>query len=465
MMISRRDVGADARAWIYKTSNLIKYLLLCAVFISGIDTMTGLCGHAPVIAAPANSFFNIIGDTDGWRIALKDYSVSTPFNEAIFELRVGEIRHFSFNAHRNHHSGPGRTPAAYFGPLQKRYSAVLSGLLGYALQFAETAPKGDFSLRVDLTLYPETIGKWAKKWQKAGLREKWKTMDPYKRYPLLTKMIADVVKTDMAPIAGAMGFTVTGADMEKMTYPKAGGLDCYPDVLAPAGIDPDMVIPIPLMLRALLEPARKSPDRKSSLPDPGSVYSVDYIFTFATRNGNTIYCSYNRDLDIYEISGDKRNEDESYSRLLPLTHSGANQTMAVHLLSACLTITGARQGDNTISLRLTPGLYPDLYGKMTGYFTLNPDKALKSRVYRPELPAKTFYKFFPGPSSPFKTAVTPFFNKIGYELKWIAVNLSDNREASGYPDYETVMKPLGINPGDKPSVPDIVYLIAGKQSY
>ena len=425
-------------------------------FITIIFFLFSLTAQASTETGPSqmsSSFFQLVGETS-WQINLKDFSVSTIKDGKIFILRAGEGRYLSFSAHPEN---GGKDD--FFGPLLPAYAPALTQLLDFARQFGEMEKSGEFSLNVDWELYAESIRNWAAVWKNSELRERWKDMDSRERYSQLVTMITNQLKEDMQPLAEALGMEITGASMEKMSFQEVLKLPYFEKTLKPAGVPADLKLPIPLMLSVrikMLEHELISP------PEKANPVMVDSLFATAKSSSTSLYCSFQRALDEYEISGDRLNPKGTYGRLLPLSQKEYHP-MAAQLLNASLQATG---GDDrrSFSLRLNLGLYPEVFQEVVKQFTFTPDQARQTMVTRPQLPKRPFYTFEPSQASGFANSVNSFLQPNGYEYRHLLVSVDSRRKAANYPSFAETLKPLGIKAGDRPAVPDIVYLIVGKKN-
>jgi hypothetical protein len=424
------------------------------IIICSFSLMSSIC-HANAFNESKTSFFQLVGRTD-WALNLKSFVVSTAKEGTVFRLRVGDGRCLGFSAHQGEDTDSGR-----FGPLQEKHTARLSELITYALSFSEQDKEGDFSMHMTWEMYPESIRKWARVWQHSILRKNWDNMDRHTRYQKLTKLISKFIKNEMQAVAGALGFEATGASMEKMQYQKAHQLTFYNNVLKPAGIHEDLKIPIPMMLSVLLKPLEKVSIAEPREPVSVGPFSVDYIFVVAKRDTVSLYCSFNRALDEYEITGDMVHSDGTYKRILPMSRK-AYQSISTRLLNACLATTGGDKRE-TLSFRINLALYPDVYREVVKLFTRMPDDSLKSMIDRPQLPHLNFYSYDPSAGTGFRAAIKPFWDLNGYEFLNFQIHIGSKRKAKEYPEYETLFQPLGIKPDDKPAVPDIVYMVLKKK--
>lgn len=431
-------------------------MILKSVFIIAIcfSQLSGFARNATAFSESELAFFQLVGKTD-WKMSLKNFAVSLEKEEAVFKLRVGDGHYLGFSAHQKKDENQNR-----FGPLQLKYTAHLSGLLEYALAFAEQDKNDKFAMNMNWEMYPASIQKWAKVWQDSNLRKNWGKLDQHIRYKKLVNMISAFIKKDMQAVAQALGFEATGASMEKMSFQKADQLKYYKDVLKPIGIPRDLKIPIPMMLSVLLKPSQNATLVQGTRAASANSIFVDSLFAVAKKNSTTVYCSFQRALDEYEITGDKTKPDGTYVRILPMSQK-AYQSISTRLLKACLQAT---RGDKKkfISLRINLKLYPEVYQEVIKHFTYMPKTASKVIKPRPQLPHLRFHTYVPPLVTGFKSAVNPFLEHNGYKFKNLQICLDSRRKAASYPEYEKTFKPLGINPNDKPSVPDIVYMVVEK---
>lgn len=430
-------------------SGVIIVFIVCSCLFWG-----SLCA-AQQMAAPERSFYRLVGKTD-WAVHLESFTVSTKEGDARFELRIGEGRHLSYRAYRGEDRESGR-----FGPLKEKYAPRLSGLLNYALGFAEQEREGQFTLSLSWEDYPESIQKWARIWRKSSLRKEWDTAGPHARYKKLVALISDFMKKEMQTVASDLGFEATGASMEKMTYPKAHRFNFYLDVLAPAGIPKDLKIPVPLMLYVLLKPLEKEPLPGTQKPGPGSSFRVDSLFTTAKQGSTFLYCSFQRQLDQYEITGDTAHSSGAYTRMRPMSQE-AYRSIATRLLQGCIAATGGDKREK-LYFRMNLERYPHLYQELVKRFSARRGVSPPTMIRRPQLPRLEFYPYDPSPDTNFRAAIKPFWDLIGYRFSSFQVCISSKRKAETCPNYANLLKPLGIKPSDKPALPDIVYLVVEKK--
>jgi hypothetical protein len=247
--------------------------------------------------------------------------------------------------------------------------------------------------------------------------------------------------------------------MEKMSFQKASRLGFYRQVLEPAGISPELEIPIPMMMSVRLKPAGEAAALRN-IPPVSGPFAVDYVFAVAQSQPATLYCSFQRALDAYEISGDIKKFDGTYESVLPMGQD-TYRPMAVRLLKACLKATGGDQRQ-TFSLRLNLGLYPDIFLDAVRHFSQMSDEALDAVIKRSDLPHLRFYSYRPTPDSGFEGAVNPFLEQIGYRFRHLEMSLDSSRKAADHHEYEEIFRPLGIDPDEKLAVPDIVYMVVEK---
>ena len=412
-----------------------------------------LCPTGHAAAAP--SFSRLVGET-AWQVRLKDFTVGLEKEGAVFELRVGDGHYLGFSARREEGG-----KAESFGPLRSRYLPELAALLKYALVFSEQERAEVVSMNVDWELYPDSIGKWAATWKDADLREKWARMDRYKRYAQLTRMISDSVTEDLQGVLNPLGFKITGASMEKMVHMKAGKLAFYKAVLKPAGIPESLKIPIPMMLQLLLEPLEDQRALGSVETGPAEDISVGSLFVTAKQNETSLYCTFQRAMDEYQITGDSLSTDGTSARLRPMSRA-EYRPVAARLLNACLKATG---GDKrkSVYLRVNLDLYPEVYRDAVKWLTNMTAKARKAPVPRPRLPGLKFYRYAPPEATGFQKAVNPFLKSVGFECRYLLVSGASKGRAGDHPEYENLLKPLGIKKQAGLIVPDIVYLVGEKE--
>jgi len=395
-----------------------------------------------------------VGET-AWKVTLKNFAVSLKDKGTIFKLRVGANYYLGFSAHREE---GGETES--FGPLHHRYTPQLSGLLNYALIFSEQNRKKAVSMNVDWELYPDSIGKWAAVWRDSDLRKKWDGLDRYKRYEKLTRMISDSVTEDLQGVLKTLGFKSTGASMEKMVHMKAGKLSFYRTVLKPAGIPESLKIPIPMMLYLLLEPLKDQSASQIIETDLYEDIAVDSLFVTAKRDPASLYCTFQRSLDEYQITGDELMPDETYARLLPMSLR-EYRSIAARLLNACLKATG---GDKrkSVYFRVNLDLYPEVHQDAVKWLTAMPEDARKTSVQKPGIPGLKFYRYDPPATTGFQKAVNPLLKRVGFECRGLLVSGVSKGRAGDHPEYETLFRPHGIKKQTGLIVPDIVYLVGEK---
>jgi hypothetical protein len=450
MVVVKGSPSLDRRlgSKIKMRSGKIVVFIVCSFFF-----LNSLC-TAQEMTASEKSFFQLVGKTD-WAVHLKSFTVSKKDSDAVFELRVGDGRHLSYRAYRGEDPETG-----IFGPLKKKYSPRLSGLLNDALGFAEQEREGEFSLSMSWGNYPESIQKWARIWHRSSVHKQWENTDPHARYKKLVQLISNFLKSEMQTVASDLGFEATGASMEKMTYQKAHRFRFYDDLLAPDGIPEDLKIPIPLMLYVLLKPLEKEDFPNTQNPEAGSSFRVDDLFATAKKDSTFLYCSYQRGLDEYEITGDVAHSNGTHTRIRPMSQ-GAYQSIATRLIQGCIAATGGDKREK-LYFRMNLERYPRLYQEVVNTFSVIQDISSKPVIRRPQLPHLEFYPYDPSPDTNFRAAIKPFWDLIGYKFSSFQVSISSKREAKSCPDYPNLLKPLGIIPSDKPAVPDIVYMELSK---
>jgi hypothetical protein len=315
------------------------------------------------------------------------------------------------------------------------------------------------SMAIHWFSYPESIKHWALIWKKSELRKNWDQTDQYERHDSLVKMLSDTVKKDFQPIVHALGFDITGASMEKMGFQKAGTLEFYDSVLKPAEIPAEFKIPLPLMLSLGLVPSNDSSKREIFTEGSDSC-SLESFFSIARLGKNTIYCSFQRPFDQYEISGDHQLSDGRYKPLRPFSEK-AYQGISAKLLGAGL-ISTKRDSKNPVSLKLNIQNYPSVYQEMVAYFSDKSKPGLKTEIQRAGLPNHKFYLFHPSSETGFLESIEPFLILSGLKFKEFQISRNNKKIAEQYDTYDKLLKPLGFKPEDRPDVPDFVYMIVEK---
>jgi hypothetical protein len=400
-------------------------------------------------------FHELVSAPD-WDVTPKDFEVSLQSDEKIFALRVQERHFLRFSIQPQVDPAKGES-----GPLQKEYGPQLSKLLAGALSFADKPKSGKFSLDVEWEQYLKSIVKWAQIWQASELRQNWDKLDKNARYKELMGMISRYIVQDMQPVLVELGFNAMGADMEKMSFQKAGQLKYYEPMLAQAGIPAEFEIPIPLMLYVTVQPSQANSTNEKPLPQPQSRVAVDYIFAVAKQNNAALYLSFHRSLDEYEVNGEGKQADGTFKPLLPMSRL-EYQPMAAKLLQAAVR---ASRDDvrPQINLRLDLGQYPELEQEVIERFTLSPDVTQKTAQPRPGLPHLRFYTYQPLLASGFVDGIRPFLKLCGYKFNSLQINVDVKGRAVDHPEYKSRFKPLGIKPDDKLALPSIVYLVVDKE--
>jgi hypothetical protein len=138
------------------------------------------------------------------------------------------------------------------------------------------------------------------------------------------------------------------------------------------------------------------------------------------------------------------------------------QPVAARLLNACLEATG---GDKrkSVYLRVNLDLYPEVYRDAVKWLTNRTVGAHKASVSRPQVPGLKFYRYAPPETTGFQKAVNPFLKSVGFECRYLLVSGASKGRAGDHPEYETLLKPLGIDEQAGLIVPDIVYLVGEKE--
>jgi len=422
-----------------KISSGLMAVICCAIVIG--------CAQKGVdMPKSQQSFYQMVGETD-WKLGIKDFAVSLEKVDHVFELRVQGYHFLRYRAYTK-----GDKNAKSFGPLQTEHAPELAALLAYALFFAEQKHQGDFALDIDWEMYPQSILGWAKIWLESDLRKYKGKGDPHTAYQKLMGAIGDFIQEDMRSVVQGLGFEPTGASMEKMSQPRADRLPYYQEVLEPAGIPADLRIPIPLMLSIKMKPSQtERATEAASLP-----ISVAYLFATAEANSATVYATFQRALDEYEITGDVNRPEGGYDRILPLSQQ-EYYSIAGQLFQACLKATKGGQR-KSLSMRINLSLYPRVYDEVVQRFNLSPGVTQKVALPRPELPNLRFHEYEPLPGSGFQEAVHPFLKQNGYQFKYLQISVEKKLEAKKHPNYELDFKPAGVKPEQKLLVPDIVYM-------
>lgn len=432
----------------------MRFRIIVSIIVFSVQSFGGVC-HANPKNQSMHSFFQQVGQTD-WDMSLKGFEVSTKKDGKVFRLQVKDNLYLGFSAYNGKKIDSNRIK-----PLQEKYAAELSGLLTQALCFAGQDKNQNFSMGMTWEMYPESIQKWAQTWQDSFLRKKWDMMDRHARYKKLVTLISEFLKNQMQNVVSGMGFEIIGASMEKMSYQKAQQFAFYNEILAPVGIPKNFKIPIPMMLSLFLQPLENEYSDKLSPITRVGPYFVDYLFAVANQDKTSIYCSFQRGLDEYEITGDIVRDDGTRSKILPMSQKKYHPICS-RLINACLSSTG---GDKRkiLSFRMNLEPYPDVYREVVRQFTHMPKEFLPLMVQRSKLSHLTFYAYSPTKDTGFRNTIKPFWDLNEYEFLNFQISISSGRTAKKYPYYESLIKPMGIGPNDKPSVPDIVYMIVKKK--
>jgi len=314
-------------------------------------------------------------------------------------------------------------------------------------------------MAVHWSSYPESIKNWALIWKKSDLKKNWEQTDQYMRYETLVKMISNLLKQDFHTIVQSLGFNIAGASMEKMGFQKADTLKFYGTVLEPAGIPAEFKIPIPSMLSLSLIPSNDVPNR-DLVNEASEPYSLESFFSIARLDRQTIYFSFQRQFDQYEISGDQKLPNGSYKPLKTFSEK-AYHGISAKLLWASL-ISTPRDSENPVSLKLKIQDYPGIYQEMVAYFSDQSRLGLKTKIQRVGLPNHKFYLFHPSSETAFQESIAPFLELIDLKFREFQTSLNHKKIAGKYDTYDTLLKPLGFKPEDRPTVPDFVYMIVEK---
>ncbi|WP_022664058.1 hypothetical protein [Desulfospira joergensenii] len=403
------------------------------------------------VAGSYAPFPGLVGET-GWQVNVRDVTMGVRVNDIQFELRMGDEHYFSFKAYQGNDPYSNR-----LGPLQEKYLPRLLELLNAGSSFMGQEETSPSSMAIHWFSYPESIRNWTLIWKESELKKNWDQTDPYKRHDSLVKMISDSLKQDFQPIVRALGFDITGASMEKMGFQKAGSLKFYGPVLKPAEIPGEFKIPIPLILSLRLNPSTEISERDSVTKGEAPCW-LNSFFSIASQGKKTIYCSFQRPFDQYEISGDRRLPDGRHKPVRPFIEK-EYQGISAKLLRAAL-ISTRRDSKNPVSLRLNIPNYPGLYQEMTAYFSETVGS--QTQIQRTGLPKLIFYRFHPSTETGFQESIAPFLGLAGLKFKEFQVSLNHKKTAGKYDTYDTLLKPLGFKPEDRPAVPDFVYMMVEK---
>ncbi len=422
------------------------------ILLISIISFFYISGFAVCATASSNdsttSFKKLIGDSE-WKVNLWSFSLSQKKEGNTFELNMGAQKYFGFSAFQGKDEMKNQ-----FGPFRTEYKDSLRELLDYAMVFSGQEKSGQFAMHINWRLYHQSIKKWAKIWQNSSLRKEWDKTEKQTRYKNLTNMISEFLKEDMQSVANAIGFELTGADMEKMAYDPAGKLKFSDMVLKEAGIPENMKIAIPLVSNLLLKPLPDSIAVKDAQSDPKDKIQVDSLFVTAEKKSTNVYCTFNRVFDEYEITGDTLEKDRTYTRLLPISNP-EYQDIACNLFQACLKATHAEKR-KTLFLRMNLKQYPKVYRQVIEHFNFSSMPA--SVIKRAGFSDTKFYEYKPEINSGLKALVNPFLEKNGYVFSSFEMSLESRRKAKKYSNFEKTLKPLGVKSDDKPFVPDIVYM-------
>lgn len=410
---------------------------------------TAVFPQADSLASPS---FNKLAATPGWKIKPINIKARAGTRDHVFFVRISEGFTIGFQG-----QDAGKK---FFGPIRPEHIPALSSLLDEGLKITGTSRKDIESINLDWELYPEKIAQWAQVWQACPLAEKnWKGQDLSVTLELIKK-ISQVVQKDMAPVMAEMGFDVTGVSMEKIFHFKAGGLSYYKTHLKPLGIKADFEMPIPMMMWLQVK-AKDAPPALGDTPlIPGS-FELDSIDASAAKGPSNIYFSFSRELNLYEVSGDRAEEDGNFTRL-KVMQDGDCRAAAKNLLAAGFHFAGADR-EKILFLEMNPGLYPDAFFKLIEKIRTGPPFEGMEGFKRPEMPDDMmFYKYIPDPETGFSAQVNPFLNELGYRFSYFELSFSNDMKAKHASYFETLLKPAGIGPEEKPWRPYIVYMAIEK---
>jgi hypothetical protein len=429
------------------------------VLLSVLIVLSGIIGiSSPLLGEVKNrepvSFQMLTGKVPGWKMKLNHLTESFAHGGTVFRARISQGRTIGFEGDRikNEDLNP-------LGPLAKSHLSHLSALLNHTLIVSGTDRKDIRAINLNWELYPGKILSWAKIWQKSDLYREWQKLKDPKRYNLLVDLISSEIERDMNTVIHSLGFTIMGISMEKIFHFKASKLAYYHELLKPAGISPDLTIPVPMMLWLRVNALERQPSRTENITEPYS-FKLESMSATATIGKTNIYGSFNRELDRYEISSDRLEEDGRYKRLDIMTDpqvSGAARKM----LDACIKLSGEDDRSRlflSTDLRLFPDLFTHIVKKAAAAFPPDNIKAVK----RDHVPQLDFYPYKPARDKGFNQRVDPFLNDLGYRFSRFLISYGKGWKAKDDRSWETILKPLGVSPDDKPILPSNVYMVIEK---
>lgn len=403
--------------------------------------------------AQVDSSFKELARTPGWEITWIHLKSSVQSQDHLFTIQLSQGTTIGFQGQRDGED-------SFFGPVQSENIPILNALLDANLEVTGSLRKDIESINFNWELYPEKIARWAKVWQTCPLaQKKWKGQDLSITLELM-KIISGEVKKDMSQTVADLGFDLTGISMEKIFHFKAGKLSYYDSHLKPLGIPADFELPIPMMMWLQVK-------TKESMPASGnhhqtsSSFQVESISATATKKSSKIYFSFDRLLNRYELSGDTAQKDGRFVRL-KIMQDKTCRTAAKNLLNAGFAFTNPPEAQ-PLFLKIDPGLYPGLFNSLIkNKGTIHPFEG-SAGFKRPEMPDDMlFYRYTPDSESTFIKALTPFLKNIEYRFSHLELSFQNTMKAKYSKDFQTLLKPAGIGPEEKPWLPYIVYMVLKK---
>ncbi len=426
---------------------------MSSIIISCLMTLLPL---SATIAAQGPSFVQMAA-TPGWKISPINFKASTQTLDHIFFIRISQGLTIGFEGRD---ISKKNEKEKRFGPVRSDYISILFPLLDYGLETFGSSRQDIKSINLNWELYPEKIARWAQVWQTCPLaQENWKLQN-LEAILALKKKIAQVVKKDMTQVVARLGFEITGVDMEKIFHFKAGKLLYYKTHLKPMGIPAELEIPIPMMLYLVVRATDPSPVYNNT-PVTAYNFTPDAISATASKESSNVYFSFNRQLNRYDLSGDRLEKDGEFTRL-KIMQDDTCRIPAFNLLNAGFQLTGAER-QNTIFLKTDLELFPDAFTKLIKRIQNGPPFQGLNGFTRPEMPDDmNFYRYIPAPETQFSGQIDPFLHKLGYRFSHLELSFVNNMKAGRHPYFKTLLKPSGIGPEDMPWLPYIVYMAIKK---
>lgn len=429
------------------------------VLLSALIVLSGIIGiSSPLLGEVKNrepvSFQMLTGKMPAWNMKLNHLTESFAHNGTVYRARISEGRTIRFEGYRikNEDLKP-------LGPLEKSHLTHLLALLNHTLIVSGTDREDIRGINLNWELYPGKILSWAKIWETSDLFREWQKLKEPKRYNLLVDLIGLEIKRDMNTVIHSLGFTIEGISMEKIFHFKASKLAYYDELLKPAGISPDLAIPLPMMLWLRVNALERQPSQAENITASDS-FKLESMSATATKGKTNIYGSFNRELDRYEISSD-RIEDDGGSKRLDIMADPQVGSAARKMLDAIIKLSGEEDRSRlflSTDLRLFPDLFTDIVKEAAANFP--PDNT--EAVTKPQVPQLDFYPYKPARDKRFNQRVDPFLNALGYRFSRFLISYGKGWKARDDRSYETILKPLGVSPDDKPILPSIVYMVIEK---